>query len=143
MTITTFLSRMAIAGAFISIFALSMPTPAEANWLSHTWHKAKHAAHHASNTIKHGAKKAGRKASNAAKKTGSAIKHGAKETGNAIEHGVEAGIKGMNDLSKMISTITHNCEEALDKWGKPLKNSMPPIVVRAVPELAAAPCVSG
>lgn len=147
----TELVRLAIVPAVCAGLLMTTPAPAEAGWLSSTFHKAthavhhaankvKHAAHHAANQVKHTAEKAGQDIKKGAAKAGQDIEKGAKASAAEIEKGAKAAAAEMGKLSGQLTQITGHCQSALDKFGHQVSHAIPPLAVAAIPELRTSKC---
>ena len=150
-----------IAAASALALAVAIPVAAEANWFTSTWHKAKHAASHAANTVKHGAEHAastvkhgaetaakgiqkgaeaaGKGIQTAATDTGKAFEAGAKLTAKEIEDGAKIAAEEMKKLGGQLTRITGTCETAIRKIGHDVGPAMPPIPI-GIPQLTSSKC---
>ena len=149
----------AAASAIAVAFSFALPATAEAGWLKHAWHKAKHAANkvkhgaeHAANTVKHGAETAatgvqkGAEAASkgiqtAARDTGDAFVAGAKLTEKEIEEGAKVAAIEMQKLSTELLHLTGSCETAIRKIGHRVAPAMTPIPpIPGLPQLDSSKC---
>lgn len=145
------LARLALVPAICAGLLVATPSPADAGWLSNTFHKAthavhhaankvKHAAHHAANTVKHTAEKAGQDIKKGAEQTGRDIEKGAKASAAEIEKGAKAAAAEMGKLSGQLTALTGHCQTAIDKFGHSIDSAMPSIRVAGLPQLSSNKC---
>lgn len=137
---TTYFTRFALVTTVFAGLSLAAPAPAEANWLTHTWHKAKHAAHHAANKVKHAATHATKTVEHGAEKAGRDIKKGTQKAGHEIEKGAKAAATEMSKLSGQLLSVTGHCQTAIDKFGHKVGGAMPSIGVPGLPQLSTSKC---